>query len=68
MKDARQLGASIRQRRRALGLTQKDVALCCGCGLRVVGDIEKGKPTCQIEKILAVLEALGLNLQLVPRD
>ena len=68
MKNALQLGQNIRRRRKNLGLTQRDVALCCGCGLRVIGDIEKGKATCQIDKILAVLEAIGLTIHLVPRD
>ena len=64
-KNPEQLGAAIRARRRELNVTQKDLAMTCGTGLRFIIDLEKGKPTCQIEKILQVLQALGLQLQIV---
>ncbi len=57
-----QLGAVIRARRRELGVTQKDLAMTSGTGLRFIIDLEKGKPTCQTGKMLQVLQALGLDL------
>jgi len=60
----KQLGATIRARRKRLKVTQKDLALTCGTGLRFIIDLEKGKPTCQIGKILQVIQALGLKLQI----
>lgn len=60
----KQLGATIRARRKQLKVTQKDLALTCGTGLRFIIDLEKGKPTCQIGKILQVVRALGLQLQI----
>ncbi len=63
-KSPQQLGAAIRARRRQLTVTQKDLAMTCGTGLRFIIDLEKGKPTCQIGKILQVLQALGLKLQI----
>ncbi|MBU0718618.1 MAG: helix-turn-helix transcriptional regulator [Planctomycetes bacterium] len=57
-----QLGAEIRARRRELGVTQKDLAMTCGTGLRFIIDVEKGKPTCQVGKMLQVLQTLGLGL------
>ncbi|MFW5802975.1 MAG: helix-turn-helix transcriptional regulator [Verrucomicrobiota bacterium] len=57
-----QLGAAIRTRRRELGVTQKDLAMTAGTGLRFIIDLEKGKPTCQTGKMLQVLQALGLDL------
>jgi HTH-type transcriptional regulator/antitoxin HipB len=62
-----QLGAAIRARRRQLKVTQKDLAMTCGTGLRFIIDLEKGKPTCQIGKTLHVLQALGLELQIASR-
>ena len=59
-----QLGATIRARRKQLKVTQKDLALTCGTGLRFISDLENGKPTCQIGKILQVLQALRLKLQI----
>ena len=64
-KNPEQLGALIRARRRQLNVTQKDLAMTCGTGLRFIIDLEKGKPTCQIGKTLQVLHALGLKLQIV---
>lgn len=67
-KNSEQLGAAIRARRKELNVTQKDLAMTCGTGLRFIIDLEKGKPTCQIGKTLGVLQALGLTLQLVSHD
>ena len=64
IKSPDQLGAAIRARRKQLKVTQKDLAMTCGTGLRFIIDLEKGKPTCQIGKILQVLQALGLKLQI----
>jgi y4mF family transcriptional regulator len=63
-KSPEQLGSAIRARRRQLKVTQKDLAMTCGTGLRFIIDLEKGKPTCQIGKILQVLQALGLKFQI----
>ena len=63
-----QLGAAIRARRRELGVTQKDLAMTSGTGLRFIIDLEKGKPTCQTGKMLQVLQALGLDLAVVGGD
>lgn len=60
-RNPKQLGAAIRARRRQLKVTQKDLAMTCGTGLRFIIDLEKGKPTCQIGKILQVVQALGLK-------
>ncbi len=46
-------------------VTQKDLAMTCGTGLRFIIDLEKGKPTCQIGKVLQVFQALGLELRII---
>jgi y4mF family transcriptional regulator len=61
-----QIGQLIRQTRKSLGVTQKDLALTSGTGLRFVIDLEKGKETCEIGKALTVLQTLGVKLSLVP--
>jgi predicted transcriptional regulator len=43
-----QIGALIRTTRKNLGVTQKDLALTSGTGLRFIIDLEKGKETCEI--------------------
>ncbi len=62
-----QLGTAIRARRKAMKITQKELAMTCGTGLRFIVDLEKGKPTCQLGKTLLVLRSLGLIAQVVPR-
>jgi HTH-type transcriptional regulator / antitoxin HipB len=64
--DPQALGRLVRETRRALGLTQPKLALSAGVGVRFLVDIEKGKPTAQIGKIMRVLAALGIELQLSP--
>lgn len=63
MKTTEQLGTTVRTRRKQLKITQKELAMTCGTGLRFIGDLEKGKPTCQIGKTLQVLQALGLAIE-----
>jgi HTH-type transcriptional regulator / antitoxin HipB len=62
----KQLGDVVRQTRRYLGATQQDLALTSGTGLRFIIDLEKGKSTCQIGKVLTVLHTLGIKFTLVP--
>ena len=58
------IGQAVRQTRKNLGVTQKDLALTSGTGLRFIIDLEHGKPTCQLGKVLTVLHTLGLALEL----
>jgi HTH-type transcriptional regulator / antitoxin HipB len=66
MKTTEDLGTAIRTRRKQLKITQKELAMACGTGLRFIVDLEKGKPTCQIGKTLQVLHALGLAVEITP--
>jgi HTH-type transcriptional regulator / antitoxin HipB len=60
------IGKLIRSARKRLGVTQKDLALTSGTGLRFVIDLEKGKETCEIGKALTVIQTLGIKLTLTP--
>ena len=44
IRSTEELGAALRRNRKALGLTQAELALAAGVGLRVVGEVEAGKP------------------------
>lgn len=61
-----EIGRLVRETRKALKVTQQDLALTSGTGLRFIIDLEKGKPTCQIGKVLTVLQTLGLRLEISP--
>ncbi|WP_374471282.1 helix-turn-helix domain-containing protein [Phenylobacterium sp.] len=55
-------GARVARKRRALGLTQRDLALAIGVGARFVVELKRGKPTAQLGKALAAAKAVGLRL------
>ena len=59
-----ELGRIVKKERKAMALTQADLALTSGTGMRFISDLENGKPTCQIGKTLTVLKTLGLRLTL----
>lgn len=61
------LAESVRARRRELGLTQADAADLAGCSPRFVRAVESGKPTLRIDKLVELLEVLGLELVVVRR-
>jgi len=61
-----QIGELVKNTRKGMGVTQKDLALTSGTGLRFIIDLEKGKPTCQLGKVLTVLNTLGIKLTLAP--
>jgi y4mF family transcriptional regulator len=54
----------LRTRRRHLGLRQSELADLAGVSERFVLALESGKSTVQLDKVLAVLVALGLHLEL----
>lgn len=56
------LGELIRRRRKALGLTQASLAEQATVGRRFLIELEEGKPTAQIGKVLRILSMLGVSL------
>jgi y4mF family transcriptional regulator len=57
-----ELGKIVRRTRGALRLRQDQLAGAAGVGVRFIGELEAGKPTTQIGKALAVLDALGCRV------
>ena len=62
----KQIGKLIRETRKNLEVTQRDLALTSGTGMRFVSDLEKGKETCEIGKALRILNTLGIKVTLTP--
>lgn len=60
-----QIGEMVRCARKGQGVTQKELAMTSGTGLRFIIDLEKGKATCQIGKVLTVLNTLGITMTLI---
>ena len=58
------LASAVRDRRQKLGLRQVELAELARCSTRFIHTIEAGKPTLRLDKLLAVLEVLGIRLEL----
>jgi HTH-type transcriptional regulator / antitoxin HipB len=64
IRSPQQLGDSLRAARKQLGLTQPQLALAAGVGVRFIVELEAGKPTLRLENVLRVIDALGGEIQL----
>lgn len=60
-----EIGAFVRELRRDQALRQDELAAAASVGLRFLVELEAGKPTLQIAKVLQVLDALGCELSLL---
>lgn len=61
------LGAEIRAKRKSMGVNQEELAGMSGVGIRFLSELERGKSTCEMGKVLQVLNRLGLDLWLASR-
>ncbi len=66
--DAGALGRAVRQARKTHGLTQAALAGLAGTGPRFISELEHGKESAELGKVLAVLAVLGLHLLLAGVD
>ena len=64
IRSPQQLGNALRTARKRLELTQPKLALAAGVGVRIIVDLEAGKPTLRLENVLRVIDALGGEIQL----
>lgn len=63
--DIKTLGERIRQRRKSLNVNQPTLALLAGIGLNTLVSLEKGTGNPKIETVMAVLDTLGMKLEIV---
>lgn len=56
----------VKERRKALGLTQRDLADRAGLGLRFVRELEQGKESLRLDKVNQVLCLFGHRMEPVP--
>ena len=61
-----EIGRIVRATRRAQGLRQDQLAGAAGVGVRFLSELERGKATVRLEKVLAVLDTLGCRLRVEP--
>lgn len=64
LRTAADVGAAIRERRRALGLDQRTLAQKAGVSRQWVIEVEGGKPRAAMWLVLRTLEVLGIVLRI----
>ena len=61
------IGRAIRSCRKDAGISQLELAQLSGCSQRLVSQVEQGKPTAELGKVLSILDALGLTVDVSSR-
>jgi y4mF family transcriptional regulator len=64
--DSAALGLIVRRERKAQKLRQAELAAVSGVGVRFIVDLEAGKPTLQLDKVLRVVAMLGCQITITP--
>lgn len=67
VRDIEEIGKLLRDKRKRMALTQSELAAVCGTGVRFISELENGKPTLEIGKVLHVIEMLGIDITLEDR-
>ena len=67
VRSSAELGAVVREQRKRLALKQLDIAGLGNTGNRFIVDLENGKPTVQLQKVLDVIDLLGLEVVVRPK-
>ena len=67
VKSVTDIGGAIRSRRKGDGLTLVDAAGLCNVNYRFLSNLENGKPTVRLDKVLQVLAALVLEFEIKER-
>jgi HTH-type transcriptional regulator/antitoxin HipB len=62
-----EIGELVRNHRKETGLTQRRTSGLAGVGVRFMGELERGKSTVELGRVLQVLDALGLEVHIQPR-
>lgn len=60
---AKDIGLLIKNKRKEIGLTQKEASRIINVGIRFFSELENGKPTLEIDKVLRVLKFFGIELE-----
>jgi len=59
------LAKVVKLARKKQGLSQIELAGISGLGRRFISELERGKPTAQIAKVILVLNVLGVGLETI---
>jgi y4mF family transcriptional regulator len=65
--DPADIGSLVREKRKRDKLTQAETSALCNVGTRFLSELENGKPTLELGKVLQVLSCLGLEVSISQR-
>lgn len=68
VKNPKEVGLAIKDQRRALGLSQAELAAKMGVSRQWVIGVERGKRSTELDFVLKALSALGLKVDLSARE
>lgn len=58
----KEIGEAVRRERKALGMTQTELAQASNVGLTFISNLENGKETSEAGKVIHVANMVGLDL------
>jgi len=67
VRDATEIGVVLRRARKRQGLTQQQLADLVGVGVRFVSEVERGKGTAEVDRVIDLLRGVGIDVFLVAR-
>jgi transcriptional regulator with XRE-family HTH domain len=65
--DTAELGQLIRSERKASGVTLQQTSARCKIGVRFLSELERGKATAEIGKVISALHTVGLDMAVVQK-
>ena len=60
----KEIGYIVKQTRKDQGLTQEQLAATTNVGVRFIRELEQGKESCHIGKVLMVIAMLGIDVHI----
>ena len=62
-----EIAVIVQQERKRQGATQIELSQMANVGVRFLRDVEDGKPSVHFDKLMLILEVLGVAVDLTPR-
>jgi len=67
IRNAKELGIELKNKRKSLGFTQAEISERTGLSASFISEVENGKETAEIGKVILLISILGLNLYVEER-
>ena len=67
IRDSKDFGQALRERRKALGYTQSYISEYTGLSVSFISELENGKATAELGKTIELASLLGMDLVLQAR-